>query len=484
MDDRHGTRQRLPAPGSPGRLSFRTRLIVAVAAVTAATLGGAFAVVSFVVNQDQERHLDSELLDEALHEASETARLVDGKWVISDRPGPAMHQVAPLPKVAAIYDARGALLTANVTMKVAPPAFAQIRHAPRHCFDLTLGEHVLRAVIVPFAREPGARLFLAVPRTDLDGDAAFLANAMEIVWVVACLWAILVAITVVRRLTSNHQAIITVAHQVADGNLDARIGRRAGDRETAQLAEDIDHMIERLSTLVTSQQRFIAYAAHELRSPLTTLYGELSHALRRPRDADEYRRAIEEALDSTYRLKVLAEDLLALARLGAPPDPAPESTPLARIVDAAVHAALKLASQSQVGVEVQGSAGDLRVLGRAQDLERLLRNLLDNAIQHSPEGATVRVEVDAREAELLVAVVDEGPGVAAEDAEKIFEPFFRRPRTAPERSPGAGLGLAIAGEIAQAHGGSIRVEQAAGQPRGARFVVTLPAARAAQARLV
>jgi two-component system heavy metal sensor histidine kinase CusS len=137
---------------------------------------------------------------------------------------------------------------------------------------------------------------------------------MTTVFGLALLWTLLVAVVVVWRLTRDHRTIAVVARRVAAGDFDARIRMLSGDREVMQLAQDIDAMIDHLGVLIGLQQRFIANAAHELRSPLTTLYGELSHALRRSREPAEYERAIQEALGATQRLRRLTDDLLAVAR--------------------------------------------------------------------------------------------------------------------------------------------------------------------------
>jgi len=139
---------------------------------------------------------------------------------------------------------------------------------------------------------------------------------MATVFGLALLWTVLVAVAVIWRLTQGHARIAEVARRVAGGDLDARIGLANGDTEVRQLARDIDAMIDRLGLLIGSQQRFIANAAHELRSPLTALYGELSLVLRRPRDDVEYERVIRTALDATQRLRRLTEDLLAVVQIG------------------------------------------------------------------------------------------------------------------------------------------------------------------------
>jgi two-component system heavy metal sensor histidine kinase CusS len=302
---------------------------------------------------------------------------------------------------------------------------------------------------------------------DIDGDARGLARRMVAAGVVAVVASAAATSWLARRLTRDHDRIAAVARDVAAGDLSARIGTTSGDPEMVQLGRDVDEMISRLAILVETQQRFIANASHELRSPVTTLLGELSFALRRDRDAATYREAIEEALDSTRRLKAVTEDLLALARIGAS-ERTLESIALSDVTRAAVESTRAAAETRGVALEVTGNVPEVQ--GHGGDLERLLRNLVENAIRHSPRGGRVRIEAhgDADHAHVLVS--DDGPGVPPDVRERIFEPFFR---LAADRADGtgAGLGLAIARSIARAHGGDLWADDSA---HGARFVVRLP----------
>ena len=341
------------------------------------------------------------------------------------------------------------------------------------CFDLWFrGEH-LRGVLVPIPAHAGARLLLAAPRADLDGDASFLARAMLTVFFVAVGWSALLATWIVRRLTRGHEAITLVARRVAAGDLSARVATRTGDAEIAQLGRDINEMIARLDVLVASQHRFIAQAAHEMRSPLTTLYGELSHALRKPRDADTYRRAIEEALEAARRLKLMTDDLLALARLGADVGEPSEPVDVLERARAAAEAVTWEARERGTRIDVRGDPAT--VLGHSRNLERLLRNLIENAVRHSPKGGRVEVVVEPHGDAIEAAVSDEGPGIPEAERVRVFEPFYRGVRERADDMPGAGLGLPIARQIARAHGGDVLFD--ATRTKGSRFVVRLPAAQ-------
>ncbi len=339
-------------------------------------------------------------------------------------------------------------------------------------FDLVVGHERVRAVFAHVPNHPDLVLLMAATRADLEKDVRSLREVMSVAALASIIFAILVSFSIARGLTRDHAAIAAAARRVGLGHLDTRVALRSGDDETTQLASDIDHMIERLETLVGSQQRFVAHAAHELRSPLTAVYGELQLALRRERTVQDYRAAIEQALGSTRRLIALAEDLLALARLGAEDTSGREDVVVRDAVERAIEWVKGVAEPRGVRFTVEGGA--VTVFARRLDLERMVRNLLENAVRYSPEGGEVRITIDEAEAAVSIAVADEGPGVPESERPRIFEPFFRSGAARTDAS-GSGLGLPIAREVARAHGGDVVLAEDAGPGRtsGARFVATV-----------
>lgn len=450
-------------------MNSSVRFVASVLVLTLFTLGGAFSAVYFAFNRLQERQLDEALLGAARVEATMIEQQPAEVIALSNRPGPAANQVGPLSTWAAVIDGSGAPIALSPTLRP--------RRVPRYegqalggAFDLWIHNQHARGVWLPIASRPGVRLFFGVPRADLDGDARFLFRAMMVAFMVAVVWASVVAYAIVRVFTNEQRRIAQTARRVADGDLSARVLSRSKDRDIATFAHDIDQMIERLAMLVSSQQRFIAYAAHELRSPLTMLYGELQLALRRSRSAEEYRAAIDEALTATRELRQLSEDLLELARVGASSSPASEPFSLRETANAAIDAVRALAEPRRVQIVLACEA--LSASGQRRDVERLLRNLLENAIRHSPEGERVSLDVRARGEWIECVVRDRGEGVPEQDRERIFEPFVRSERVSANEDTGAGLGLAIAREIAKAHGGTVRVASDPSE-RGAVFIATL-----------
>jgi two-component system, OmpR family, sensor kinase len=267
----------------------------------------------------------------------------------------------------------------------------------------------------------------------------------------------------------------------------ARIGPRDLDRrlalppvhdEAERLISAINQLLERLEHASAAQQRFVSEAAHELRTPLAVLRSGLEVTLQRPRDAAESRLALEQAMAEVERLCVMAEDLLALARLDA--EPAAERAPvdLAKIAAEASAMAQTLAeSRRQVFAQhfdctdADGTRRAIIVRGGAADLRRLMLNLLDNAVKFTPERGRIEFDVSAEGSAAVLSVRDSGPGIDPRDLDHVFEPFYRS-RSAD--GAGSGLGLALSREIVRRHGGDIRAANRAGG--GCEIQVRLPLA--------
>lgn len=453
-------------------MKFRTRLVVTLAAVTALTNLVAFGTASLVVTHSEERQLDWALRTEAREEAAEISEEGQGSSLrISDRGGPKADDVGRLTKYAAIYDERGNVLDHTETF--ASDAVPRREDLPIDLdlpFDWRHGSEDLRAVIMRIPRSSESVLLLAASREDLEKDTSFLWKVMVITAALSIGGIVTSSWWIVRRLTRGHTKITETAHRIAAGDLKARVGLGSGDDEVIQLARDIDEMVERLNLVIEGQSRFIAYAAHELRTPLTVLYGELQLALRRSRSAEDYREMIAESLEAVRRLNRLVEDLLYLARLSVKSDGGDEasSSRLGEIVDNAVYWIEASAKEREIELDIDVDAE--LVVGSAMAVERSLRNLLENAVRHSPRGGRVALSARLDGEHLEIRVRDHGPGIAPPDRARIFEPFFR---AASERMhPGSGLGLAIVREIARAHGGDAFVAEAPDGP-GAMFCVRL-----------
>ncbi|MFI7349810.1 sensor histidine kinase [Streptomyces sp. NPDC049936] len=232
--------------------------------------------------------------------------------------------------------------------------------------------------------------------------------------------------------------------------------------EVARLASTTNETLAALETSVERQRRFVADASHELRSPIASLRTQLEVAAAHPELLD-----LDGAVEDTVRLQHLAADLLLLARLDAGERPADAR------VDLAALAREEAGGRPGVSVrEDAGAAGGVTVAGSRGQLGRVLANLLDNAQRHARSVVEVSVRRDGDLA--VVGVADDGEGVPAADRERIFERFVRLDAARSRDDGGAGLGLAIARDVAVRHGGTLTVHDA--PAGGALFELRLPAA--------
>ncbi|MGW1374250.1 sensor histidine kinase [Streptomyces sp. NPDC002446] len=249
-----------------------------------------------------------------------------------------------------------------------------------------------------------------------------------------------------------------MAEITASTDLSRRVPEPPARDEIARLARTTNETLAALETSVERQRRFVADASHELRSPIASLRTQLEVAVAHPDLLD-----VPGAVADTVRLQRLAADLLLLARLDAGERPADTRVDLAAMV--------REESSQRVGDRIPVQVGELagaEVAGSRSQLARVLGNLLDNAQRHA--AASVRVAVVRTGEWAVLRVEDDGPGVPADQRERIFERFVRLDDARARDDGGAGLGLAIARDVAVRHGGSLAVRE------GSVFELRLPLA--------
>ncbi|WP_338493551.1 HAMP domain-containing sensor histidine kinase [Streptomyces sp. SJL17-4] len=254
----------------------------------------------------------------------------------------------------------------------------------------------------------------------------------------------------------------------ASEDLSRRVPEPDTGDEVASLARTTNRTLAALEASVDRQRRFVADASHELRSPIASLRTQLEVGAAHPELLD-----VPGAVEDTVRLQQLATDLLLLARLDAGERPGRTRIDLGELVRAEAGGRrsgdrIEVLVEAEEGVELTGSRGQLA---------RLVTNLLDNARRHARSRITVTVRAEGGRA--LLAVTDDGEGVPVAERERIFERFVRLDDARSRDEGGAGLGLAIARDVARRHGGDLTVtaapEGAGDDPsRGARFELWLP----------
>jgi signal transduction histidine kinase len=312
----------------------------------------------------------------------------------------------------------------------------------------------------------------ASPLTEVDRSVDALVDGL---WLGVPAVVVLVGVlawTLIGRALRPIEAIRSQVEEISATTMDRRVPEPGTGDEVDRLARTMNVMLGRLEEASARQRRFVSDASHELRSPVATIRTELEVALRNP-DAADWPAVARGVLAEDRRLEWLLSDLLELARLDeASPTPFEDVD----LDDLALDAATRLRSSPSTvaGLAVDTSrvsAG--RVTGSPRQLERVLRNLLDNAGRHA--ASIVRVEVTREDGEVVLAVEGDGEGVPPGDRERVFERFTRLGDGRSRDGGGAGLGLALVREIALHHRGTVSVTD--GELGGARFVVRLPAAR-------
>jgi two-component system, OmpR family, sensor kinase len=274
------------------------------------------------------------------------------------------------------------------------------------------------------------------------------------------------------------------AAAIADGQLDRRVPERDPRTEVGRLSLALNGMLAQIQRAVAASEssaaharssedrmrRFITDASHELRTPLTTIRGFAE--LYRQGAAKDVEMLMNRIESESSRMGLLVEDLLLLARLDAQRPLERHRVDLLALAADAVHDAQSIAPKRKITMEVFDGPGTPEVLGDEARLRQVLSNLVANALQHTPEsaGVTVRVGTDGDNA--VLEVCDEGPGMTAEDAQRIFERFYRTDSSRARASGGTGLGLSIVDSLVYAHGGTVSVTTAPGH--GCRFKVSLP----------
>ncbi|MEU3001602.1 HAMP domain-containing sensor histidine kinase [Streptomyces sp. NPDC006995] len=269
------------------------------------------------------------------------------------------------------------------------------------------------------------------------------------------------------RVLAPIRLVRQTAERISETDLSQRLPVRGSD-DVAALAETFNHMLDRLSGAFTAQRRFLDEVAHELRTPITVLRGHLELMEETPDSPREQTRTL--LFDELDRMRRIVDDLLLLARAERPDFLAPCRTSLTDLVVDTAAKAQALGPRRWTVAEV----ADVSVRLDGQRITQALMQLAANAVSHTEEGDTIEVGSRLRRGRVLLWVADTGPGVPPEHREQIFQCFYQGDAAVPGRAAtGIGLGLALVREIAQAHDGTARVEEAAGG--GARFVIDLPA---------
>ena len=319
-------------------------------------------------------------------------------------------------------------------------------------------------------------LRLAASLAQLDGSArAFYRTTLSLAMLFGASLFVLQAVQA-RRLKARLAVLRAHVAALREGQLDHDLDDDPNRDEIGELHHVLRETTAKLRAARSGQERLLADAAHELRTPLGLMRTSLDLALRKPRPPEELRTSMEEVRREVIRLSTLCQQLLDRFALGqAEWDRVPVN--VHHLAVEAAQAARAAAEARGVLIEIDGAV-DIQANGHAPALRQGLDNLLSNALRYAPHGSSIKVEIQRVGGLIRLAVRDSGPGVAAELRGSLFAPFWRERRRAADASDGSaahdsyGLGLHITQEIAARHGGRVFLDESCAQ--GARFVIEIP----------
>jgi signal transduction histidine kinase len=333
----------------------------------------------------------------------------------------------------------------------------------------TSGDSEVFRLLVTQESSPAGPVTIVVGTTLADLDRTLRVATWALVVGGAALTALAGAATwsVVRRALRPVDSMRSEVAEISVTDLDRRVSQPTTDDEIRMLADTMNDMLDRLEAGTRSQREFVSAASHELRTPIAVIRHTLDVALAAP--SPDWTGVAESVLEEDLRMQRLVDDLLVIARQDSGRQR--ERWSLVDIDDIVFEEVGRLPAGRTV--DLSGvSAG--QVTGDEDQLRRVVRNLLDNALRHSVE--TVAIDVASHDGRVTIAFDDDGEGIPDEDRERIFERFVRLDASRSRQHGGSGLGLPIARGLVRGHGGSIEVSSSR-RLGGARFVVTLPDAR-------
>lgn len=306
----------------------------------------------------------------------------------------------------------------------------------------------------------------ADPLTSVDQALATLRNRFIAVGIGALLLSVTIAIWLANLISRPLRRMAAVASAVDAGDLSHRIDYQRDD-EVGVLAESFNHMLDRLERGFDREREFVSDASHELRSPLTVLRGRIEQLADRGDDPDAVRAEADELMREVRRMERLTEDMLTLAKAERGGLIQPRRVPVDDFVED-LRRDLPLLGDRHYTVE-SNVHGELRA--DPDRLAQVLRNLVTNAVRHTAADGHIDVAISSENGTALFAVSDDGTGIEPDQLGRIFDRFHRTDEGRSRAEGGSGLGLAIARAIVEAHGGSIAAESTPGDGATVRFSI-------------
>jgi signal transduction histidine kinase len=456
-------RWRAVLPRVPG-IRLRSALAAAAVVAVAAVLAGAVLLIT----------ARGILLDNATRTAADRVNQV----VAALRAGSpaaltaALSTAEPGRTVVQVIDPSGRVVAASPGAAGERP-MSESRPSPgraaRETARLRMGRYSSFRVLTAGVETPDGRYTVVVAQSleTLEEATRAIVAALLLGMPVLAVVVGMATFVFVGRTLRPVEAMTRRAATITATNLDARLPVPDSGDEIAALAATMNTMLDRIEAASAVQRRFVADASHELRSPLATIHAnaDLLTAAHLDESAE---RSVTRIHRESIRLARLVDDLLLLARV----DDAALRTRRDEVdLDDLVYAARDRVAEERPAWRLDGDVVPVRVLGDADQLHRVLRNLVDNAMRHARSRITISLGTSGGRAEIVVG--NDGPGIGPADRDKIFDRFVRLDDSRSRQDGGTGLGLSIARDIAVLHGGTLTVGDV---PGGVAFRLTLPSA--------
>jgi two-component system sensor histidine kinase MprB len=442
-------------------VSFRLRVTLLIAAAVAIAAIGASVAMYFVVQDQLIMQVNKNL------QAAASGPIRDSGSPF--RRGPGDQMVSNRPEVfGQIINASGTVIQGDGGYSIPSLVTAEVKDvaagkAPEFFATAVGGDARFQIYVKPIQ---GGAIEVVQELAPIDAALAqtrllLIAFAAGAILLAATFGALIgrAALAPVKRLTA------TVEEVTKTRDLSRRVAAQGRD-ELSRLGTSFDAMLGQLETSLRSQRQLVADASHELRTPLTSLRTNLELLERgQPTDPVERQQLLGDLVSQIERLTTLVSDLIEVARDEETPMPFEELQ-----LDEVVHEVVDDVSFRYPKVRFNVASAPSSIKGVKVRVARAVTNLLDNAAKYSPPGGTVDVSVANGE----ISVRDHGPGVAAEDATRVFDRFWRS--NDARQLPGSGLGLSIVKDVAESHGGSVTLERPIDGGGGARFRLRLKGA--------
>ena len=438
-----------------------TRLFAFAVALPAAAVGVGLLAQTFVVEG---------LLLDAVDRALRAQAAVEAVSLFDERPEPHLHapqdpEIVHLARFAssrAVLDPAGRVVVHSLDHPTTHFSLIGLDFSKGPVLRTTLHpEGEMREIFVAVRSPTGEPyvLWIGEPLADTRAVLRQLASRGAIVAFLFALAAAAISTWQSRRLTQRIRALTDFMLRIERGKLDQDPPPDTTDDELGFLRGRVAAATREVRRIREAEARWIADAAHELRTPLAGLAATIDVTLRRERSAAELVQSLMQARAEVDRLTRLSEDLLKLHAVQREAARA-QTVELRPFLDEVVAAVRPRADERNIRVDLSADPGTTAEISR-QALRRAIDNLLDNALKHSPSGGAVGLSLLAFSDHFELRVSDDGPGIPREEAEFVFEPFHRVDHAAP----GFGLGLALVREVAEEMGGRAWVATARGEGR-------------------